>query len=235
MHRSTKRTQLLPDTDWTKEMYRLWHNWLGVSDESLWADDLKAEYAQAKSMLFENWWGLMHEKARPIHYGEHVFEEIQTVEHFKQDNCYPHDEYTFSSRIFRIEFWASKHVLHEELDKFIKLYHRDHETGHEGTALTNLQLTLTKKPTKRFVTTVETIWRVYELAEGWRNERRAKYRSPSLDEIGMKCGLRVKGSQYDDSRQLMAQTVSRYIKWGRQVAEHLNIGEFPIYNRKDDQ
>jgi hypothetical protein len=233
MHRSAKRKTAVQEKDWTKEMYSLWHKWLCKSDESEWSDDVKNDYAKAKSMPdFDDWWALMHKDAQPIGYDELVFEEIQTVEHFNSDNSYPHDESNFSSRIFRIEFWAPKHILHEQLDMLIALYHRDHESGHQNIGISNLSFTLEKKATKRFVTTVETIWKVYEMAEGWRDDRRYKADGPSLAEIGRKCGLRANGDQFDNPNQLMAQTVSRYIKWGRQIAEHLLIGEFPVYNLK---
>lgn len=234
MRRAAKRNAIDQDKDWTKEMYSLWHKWLCKSEESEWAEGLEAEYSQAKAMNFEDWWKLMHQKAQLIGYDQLVFDEIQTVDQFKHENCYPHDESTFSSRIFRIEFWAPKHILHEELDKLIDLYHRDHETGHQNIGISNLSFSLEKKPTKRFVSTVETIWKVYEMAEGWREGRRTKFNGLSLTEIGRACGLRTKGSQFDDQGQLMAQTVSRYIYWGKQIAKHLLIGEFPVYNKREN-
>ena len=71
--------------------------------------------------------------------------------------------------------------------------------------------------------TVRTILKVYKQ---WVN-----FPGKKLYEIGFDVGLnRERGGRFDNKKQLMAITVSRYVKWGDEIIAGLSFGEFPRYN-----
>ena len=83
---------------------------------------------------------------------------------------------------------------------------------------------LVKHPTERFVTTVRTILKVYKA--------RLEFPKKKLYEIGYEIEEINKnvGASADDPKQLVAITVSRYLKWAEEITAQLAVGEFPYYN-----
>lgn len=220
---ATKAEQL----KWKKQMYELWHEWLQLSDEKDWADSVRAGYREAKDASFDVWWDRYGERTSNSKAVEdYAFTPINTVEEFNESNTYPYDKYDFGERIFRVGFSVPKHVLHKRLDQLIDEFHTNHETGHQFEDLSPIGMSvvqLVKPPTKRFVTAVRTILKVYKA--------RLEFPEKKLYEIGHEVELKIgKGSRFDDQKQLMAITVSRYLKWGEEIAAQLTVGEFPYYN-----
>ena len=216
---ATKAEQL----KWRKQMYELWHQWLQLSNEEDWADFVQDEYREAKAVPFDVWWD-KYWRRTSISVEDYAFTPINTVEEFIESNTYPYDKYDFDERIFRIGFSAPKHVLRKVFDQLIEQFHTTNlKTGHEYEDYSMTGVILVKPPTERFVTTVRTILKVYK-------ERR-DFPDKKLYEIGHDVGLnKKKGGQFDDQKQLMAITVSRYLKWGEEIAAQLTVGEFPYYN-----
>lgn len=223
-----KRKSVVEQMEWRKQMYELWHQWLQFSKEEDWADSISEGYRAAKAMTFDVWW----DKHWRGTYGsgaveDYAFTPINTVDEFNESNTYPYDEYDFGERIFRIGFSVPKHVLHKRLDQLIDEFHTNHETGHKPEDLSPIAMSvveLVKYPTKRFVTTVRTILKVYKA--------RLKFPKKKLYEIGYEIEEINKnvGSSADDPKQLVAITVSRYLKWADEIKAQLAVGMFPYYN-----
>lgn len=224
----SKRKSIVEQMEWRKQMYELWHQWLQLSEEKDWADSVRKGYSEAKAVPFDVWWdkhgsGTTGEMAVE----DYAFTPINTVDEFNESNTYPYDKYDFDERIFRIGFSVPKHVLHKRLDQLIDEFHTNHETGHRFEDLSLISMSvveLVKHPTERFVTTVRTILKVYKA--------RLEFPAKKLYEIGYELEEINKnvGSTADDTKQLVAITVSRYLKWADEITAHLAGGVFPYYN-----
>lgn len=224
----SKRKSIVEQMEWRKQMYELWHQWLQLSEEKAWADSVRKGYSEAKAVPFDVWWdkhgsGTTGEMAVE----DYAFTPINTVDEFNESNTYPYDKYDFDERIFRIGFSVPKHVLHKRLDQLIDEFHTNHETGHRFEDLSPISMSvveLVKHPTERFVTTVRTILKVYKA--------RLEFPAKKLYEIGYELEEINKnvGSTADDTKQLVAITVSRYLKWADEITAHLAGGVFPYYN-----
>ena len=110
------------------------------------------------------WWD-KHWKRTLTGVEEYAFTPINTVEELIQSNCYPYDEYDLGERIYRIGFSVPKHVLRKKLEKLIEEFHPTNlKTGHqyEDSSTAGEVVVIVKPPTKRFVTAVQTILKVYK-------------------------------------------------------------------------
>lgn len=215
----TKAEQL----KWRKQMYELWHEWLQLSDEKDWDDYVRDEYREAKAVSFDVWWD-KYWKRTLMGREDYAFMPVNTVEEFNESIEVQRAFGELNERIYIIGFSAPKHVLRKALEKLIEEFHTTNlKTGHQFEDYSMTRVALVKPPTKRFVTTVRTILDIYK---EWLNSPEKK-----LYEIGFDVGLnKEKGGQFDDKKQLMSITVSRYVKWGHEITAQLTVGEFPYYN-----
>ena len=209
-----------------REMYELWHQWLKMSDEAEWDESCREGYIEARRLSFDGWWNKYRLRTDPMNnLFDYAFTPITTVEEFNESNCYPYGVHDFDERIFRIGFSLQKHVLHKALDRLIDQFHTNHATGHKFEEFPSVCVELVKPPTERFIKTVRTILKVYQ--------ERQHSPEKSLYEIGISAGLSdSKGGPHDDKKQLLAITISRYLKWADEIAAQLTVGEFPHYNMR---
>lgn len=211
--------------------YKLWRDWLLETKEEDWQKgDYVEEYKQILSMPFQEWWDKNKRRVANIGYSEYAFIPINSVEDF--------NEYA-GERIFMVGFSTPKHILHEELEKLIDQFHKNHEAGHDSDYLGGIRsMAWNRKPTKRTVDTVGLILKVYKQTQ--KMER--KNSEVRLYEIGKELKLRNRVSERikkenailhgHNEKELMSITVSRYLRWAGEIKAQLTVGEFPYYNQK---
>lgn len=219
-----------------KRFYELWRKWLEATDREDWVNgDYIAEYDKLLSVTFDVWWERNKRRVANIGYSEYAFIPIKGVDDFNEYS----DTEEVSEHIFMIGFSTPKHILHAELDKLIDQFHKNHKAGHDSLFLGGIRsMFWNRKPTKRTVDTVQLIFDVYMKYLSMKQENE----HVSLYEIGKALKLRNKFSDkvradnqllYEHTEQeLMASTVSRYLKWAHEIRGQLCGGEFPYFNGK---
>jgi hypothetical protein len=215
-------------TDDEIECYRLWFEFLKLSDKTKWTEEVLDYFGDVSRCSFEDWWP---DHKYLFNKNKVYLERITSEEHYrncKDDGSDPNGPYVLA--LF-VGLWETKKDLREAFEKMLTKYHKG-KAGRPEFHGDGDYYNLHQHPDTEMLTKILNVYQEY-LSDP-EEDRRA------LWEIEEKCSLIDRGAAVlwkikdneESRRKSQHSTVRRYIDYAEEILKNVVKGKFPVYTVK---
>lgn len=221
------------------ESYRLWYEFLKLSDKSKWTSEVKENFGDV-SGSFEEWWpehAYLFRKMADLKVTELISDDdFQWVK--DNPSC---DEYPGIMGL-AIPLWLPKDELLAQIKTLISKYHKTKIGRPEFDGVADV-CTLDRKPDNLLLNKALIIYKIHtsnqvkaveDQLEYWEIEEVASKIKPVMGKESYLSKLALnEPSKYEKQRRNSQRTtVQKYIRLAEEILENVVLGDFPVYTLK---
>lgn len=229
-------------TEQEVEWYRLWFEFLKISDKTKWSNDVAhhfdVDYFKDELCTFDAWWPEHKFLFRKMKLT--AIEEITSAKHYeacKDDGSMPEGPEVIA--IF-LHMWVTKTELRTAFEEILKKYHKG-KSGRPEFQDFGDYYNLSARPDTDMLKKTLAVYRAANRSENkcmplWEIEEEASKETSVIDKTSKFATYLWKKTQSDQSldiiearKNVQCITVKRYLKCAEDILNNVVEGRFPVY------
>lgn len=228
-----------PPTEEEMEWYRLWFEFLKLSDRQKWSDSVKEDFGDV-SCRFEDWWPDHSHLFRQLKH--FTINEVITDDDFqiyKDDGSDPDD---LPVVILAVHLYESKAALRAAFEEILSKYHKG-KAGRPDFDHWGDVYDLKSRPDTDMLKKILAVYQVYtadqEKPENkrmklWEIEEEVSKTIVLIDKTGKTASFiwktkDVHADTIESRRRSQLTTVRKYLNYTEEILENIVVGDFPVY------
>jgi hypothetical protein len=241
----------IDDFDWREfteedvEWYRLWFEFLKISDKTKWSDDVACnfdiDYLKDDLCTFDAWWPEHKYLFRKLE--QPTIDVMTSGQSCVADDWSPEDS---GSVALLVHMWATKIELRKAFEEILKKYHKG-KPGRPEFIDDGDFYNLYARPDTDMLKKTLAVYKAFKKPENkgmvlWQIEEEASKEIPLIDKTSKSATYYWKlpesgVDQYilENRRKSQCSTVKRYLKCAEDILKNVVEGRFPVYEINIDK
>lgn len=228
-----------PHTMEEMEWYKLWYEFLQLSDKDKWSAEVREDFGDV-SGEFEQWWPSHHYLFRQL--SRFTIEEVITDNDFqvyKDDGSMPGEPGVI---VLAVHLLESKAALRAAFEEILRKYHKGKAGRPEFDDWGDVYA-FKSRPDSEMLKKILAVYRLHNAEQQkprnkrmtlWEIEEEVSKTTPLIDKQGTKATLIwKKGPEYESHEESRKRsqytTVKKYLGYADEILANVVVGKFPVY------